>query len=142
MRAIASMIFAERATLAADGAAEDDALPARRRGHRPNGRYSLMLMRADTCPAKKSDDYMRRTMSLFAKLFEGEVSGGLDEGCGGLLRLKLSFLTGTPQRHSKHFPARSISDNDLIAGDISRALVPGKVPRHPDRLLHCLDKGR
>jgi 2-iminobutanoate/2-iminopropanoate deaminase len=33
-----------------------------------------MLMRADTCPAKKSDDYMRKTMSLFAKLFAGAIA--------------------------------------------------------------------
>src|SRR5262249_20228437 len=27
----------------------------------PDGRYSLMLMRADTCPAMKSDGHMRKT---------------------------------------------------------------------------------
>jgi hypothetical protein len=53
---------------------------------------------------------------------------------------ELFLSTSSLQRHSKHFPPRLIGDNDLIAGDISRALVPGKVPRHPDRLLHCLDK--
>jgi hypothetical protein len=61
---------------------------------------------------------------------------------GLLLRLKLLFLNGHPQRHSKHFPARFISDNDLIAENLTRTLVPGKVLGHTDRLLHGIHKGR
>jgi hypothetical protein len=71
-----------------------------------------------------------------ARRSHGEVSRRLGEDA--LLRLKLSLSTSTLQGHSKHFPARLISDQDLIARDIARALVPGKVPRHPDRLLHNL----
>jgi hypothetical protein len=52
------------------------------------------------------------------------------------------FLMHADQRHSKHFPARSISDNDLIARDLPRALVPCEVLGHSHCLLHCIDNGR
>jgi hypothetical protein len=76
-----------------------------------------------------------------ARRSDGEVSRGVGEGEGALPRLKL-FLMHADQRHSKHFPARSISDNDLIARDLPRALVPCEVLGHSHCLLHCIDNGR
>jgi hypothetical protein len=90
----------------------------------------------DLAGAKGCDERHRRD----ARRGDHQVSRGVREGA--FLRLKFFSLTGAHQWHSKDFPARSISDNDLLTRDVSRALVPGKFPGHPDCLLHGIHKGR
>jgi hypothetical protein len=49
---------------------------------------------------------------------------------------------GCFQWHPENLLTRLISDDDLIARNITRVLVSGKVLGHSNRLLHGIDKRR